>query len=235
MTEQHKQRPTSPHTGPVHRVGIQGSGSAPVVRRPVQGQGARPMQPGARRPVQGQGARPMQPGVRRPVQGQGVRHPQPGMRRPVQGQGARPMQPEARGQQPVQKTRVETVQQQGVGGLLSQPWFVGVIAFLCGILIGAMVFTGSSKPQQQVGLSGVVKNTDIRSRTPRCGQIDKGQACVLYIMNNTRYDKIAENFFETALRLTEVPLFSISMANPKYAKRRIPPGAFAEILIPKVR
>ena len=232
MTEQHKQRPTSPHTGPVHRVGIQGSGSAPVVRRPVQGQGARPMQPGVRRPVQGQGARPMQPGVRRPVQGQAVRHPQPGMRRPVQS--------EARVQQPVQQKRPEltSLQQQEISGLLTNPkalGFVAVIVFLCGILVGAMMFGGSSKPQQQTGLSGVVKNTDIRSRTPRCGQIDKGQACVLYVMNNTRYDKIAENFFETALRLTEVPLFSISMANPKYAKRRIPPGAFAEILIPKVR
>lgn len=109
-----------------------------------------------------------------------------------------------------------------------------LIICIFGIIIGSVFFGGSSKPQV-VGLQGVVPNQDITTRLPRCGRTDPGQACVLYIMNHTRYDKIAENFFDDAVRLTEVQKYSIAMVNPKYAKTRIPPGYFAEIKIPNVR
>lgn len=109
-----------------------------------------------------------------------------------------------------------------------------LIVCVLGIIIGS-VFLGSSSTPQVVGLQGVVPNQDVTTRLPRCGRTDPGQACILYIMNHTRYDKIAENFFDDAVRLTEVQKYSIAMVNPKYAKTRIPPGYFAEIKIPNVR
>lgn len=113
--------------------------------------------------------------------------------------------------------------------------FVVIVLFV-GMLFGSVLFGGSSSaPQQTSGLQGVVANRDITTRLPRCGRTDVGQACVLYIMNHTRYDKLAEEFFNEAVRLTEVQKYSISMVNPKYAKTRIPPGHFAEIKIPNIR
>ena len=106
-------------------------------------------------------------------------------------------------------------------------------AVIFGILIGAMMFGGSSQPPPK-GLQNVIRNQDIRQKLPLCGRVVKGQACVLYIMNATRYDQRAESFFDTALKLTEVPLRKISWANPKYGKQLIPPGALAEIFIPGV-
>ena len=235
MTEQQKQRPVPHQAGPVRRP-AQPAGQGTPVRRPA---------PGMRPATTAQGApiRRPAPGMRPATTAQGapVRRPAPGMR-PAQGAPIRRSVQTRPLQTPVNPAQSQPQQSkpapQTTGSELSlnpkSLAFVAVIVFLCGILMGAMMFGGSSKPQV-VGLTGVVKNADIRTRTPRCGQIDKGQACILYVMNNTRYDKIAENFFDTALRLTEVPIFSISMANPKYAKKRIPPGAFAEILIPKVR
>lgn len=108
------------------------------------------------------------------------------------------------------------------------------LSLLVGLIMGLIFFSGSSQPVQ-TGLQGVIRNRDITSPLPRCGRIDKGQACVLYIMNSSRYDRLAESFFEEALKLTEVALYSIRMANPKYAKQRIPAGHFVEIKIPNVR
>jgi len=107
---------------------------------------------------------------------------------------------------------------------------------LIGVILGSMLFGSSSAPKQQnTGLQGVVRNQDITTATPRCGLTDRGEACILYIVNHTRYDKIAEEFFDEAVKLTEVQKYSIAIANPKYAKTRIPPGYFAQIKIPKVR
>lgn len=111
-----------------------------------------------------------------------------------------------------------------------------VCILLLGLILGAALFGGGSKKAEQPqGLTGIVANPDKTTRMPRCGTVEKGQACLLYIMNHTRYDRIAEDFFDEALKLTEVSKYSISMVNPKYAKRRIPPGYFAEIKIPSVR
>lgn len=109
--------------------------------------------------------------------------------------------------------------------------------FVFGMIVGALMFGGSStqSPQQQSGLTGVITNPDIKERLYRCGQVDKGEACVLYIVNHTRYDRIAEDFFDEAVKLTEAQRYSIAMVNPKYAKTRIPPGYFAQIKIPNVR
>lgn len=111
-----------------------------------------------------------------------------------------------------------------------------LLGVLClGIIFGSIFFGGSNNAPQPTGLQGVIRNSDVPARFPRCGRIDRGQACVLYIMNSTRYDKLAEDFFPEAVKLTEIQRYSIEMANPKYAKTRIPPGHFAEIKIPNVR
>ncbi|MBQ8250654.1 MAG: hypothetical protein IJY92_01925 [Alphaproteobacteria bacterium] len=241
MTDPNRQRPSNPQQNP----------PAQGVRRPAQssqGTGQVPPQ-GARRPVNPArmapqaGQRPMT----RPVQSAPMSRPATGaaqqgrpthmvQRAPVQGQQPYRYQQTQMGQSAVRQSTPQQMQQ-SASPQLTNPKTMGILtvgALLFGILLGAMMFSGSSAPAPQ-GLQGVVRNDDIRVKLPRCGRIDRGQACILYLMNSTRYDRIAESFFEEALRLTEVPIYSISMANPKYAKRRIPPGAFAEIHIPKVR
>lgn len=238
MTDQNKPRPSNPQQNP----------PAQGVRRPVQRPAGQVPPQGARRPMNPatgavpQGQRPMT----RPVTRPGAT---PMNRQPQQAQQMRPanrvpqrapqqvQQTYAYQQTPVQQRTTPVQQAQNTQPQMANPKTLGIVAIcslLIGILLGAMMFSGSSNPAPQ-GLLGVVKNDDIRGKLPRCGRTDRGQACILYIMNNTRYDKTAETFFEEALRLTEVPIYSISMANPKYAKRRIPAGHFAEIHIPKVR
>ncbi|MBQ6854561.1 MAG: hypothetical protein IJO11_03865 [Alphaproteobacteria bacterium] len=113
---------------------------------------------------------------------------------------------------------------------------VSLIVLIIGMMFGSLLFGGGSSPQpQRQGLQGVVRNQDMTTPLRRCGMIDRGEACVLYIMNSTRYDKVAEDFFDEAVKLTEIQKYSISMVNPKYSKTRIPPGYFAEIKIPKIR
>lgn len=243
MTDQNRPRPSNPQQPPV-----QGMRRPAQNQRSVQGQGPVPPQ-GARRPMnpsngpQAGQQRPMNRPMNRPVSG-----PQTRMVNPQMRQGGMPQRgpinqiqqnyTEPTYQQQSVPTRTPPTQPQQnspLAGVNQKALGVMVVAALIfGIIIGAMLFSSSSTPAPQ-GLLGVVKNDDIRVKLPRCGRIDKGQACILYIMNSTRYDQIAESFFEEALRLTEVPIYSISMANPKYAKRRIPPGHFAEIHIPKVR
>lgn len=107
-----------------------------------------------------------------------------------------------------------------------------------GMILGGMFFGGSSSggaPQNAAAALGVISNPDIKEHLRRCGQVDKGEACILYIMNHNRYDKIAEDFFDEAVKLMEVQRYSVSMVNPKYAKTRIPPGYFVQLKIPNVR
>ncbi len=122
--------------------------------------------------------------------------------------------------------------------VLTTKMFVVILSLVCvvGMVLGASLFGSSAAPQQQSsGFVGVVHNTDLTRDLPRCGMTDRGQACILYIVNHTRYDKKAREFFDEAVRLTEVQKYSISIANPKYAEIRIPPGHFAQIQIPNVR
>jgi len=106
--------------------------------------------------------------------------------------------------------------------------------FLIGLIFGGSFFGGNAQQVVQ-GLGGVVGNPDVEPNTPRCGMVAAGQACVLYLMNSSRQDRYAETFFDEAVRLTEVAKYSISMANPQYAKRLIKPGYIAQIKIPNVR
>lgn len=255
MTQSNNQRPAQPpqrtavrsgtrpqnpqQAGQMRQRPMQGAGTPPTGRGAMP-QGTRPMQGRSQNPAQMRQTRPTGTSGMQPVQGarpmQGTR-PMQGVNptNPMQNASPYRMAP-TQGQIPPQSAPQNLVSSFQRGQFSTQTMaLIAVLILVVGIIMGAMMFGGSSKPAQQAGLQGVVKNTDIRTKLPRCGRIDRGQACILYIMNSTRYDQIAESFFEEALRLTEVPIYSISMANPKYAKRRIPPGHFAEIQIPKVR
>lgn len=105
--------------------------------------------------------------------------------------------------------------------------------FVVGLLFGKVVFGGAAPVQ--TGLSGVILNPDLTQPLPRCGNTDQVSACVLYIMNHTRYDRLVEDFFDDAVRLTGRQKFLISIENTRYAKSPIRPGHFVQLKIPAIR
>ena len=244
-------QPTRPQGAPQ---GMAQQGARPQAPQGMRPQGARPQAPQGMRP---QGARPQAPQGMRP---QGARPQAPqGMRpqgaRPQASQGMRPQgAPQGMAQQgarpQVAQTRPQTSQPAHPTNSISQlennnelPPFltnpkglavVCVFVLIVGLMLGGMLFGGSSAPVQQ-GLGGVTRNPDITQSYPRCGVVAKGYACILYIMNTTRYDRLAESFFDDAKKLTEAPRQNIAWANSKYAKTVIKPGHFVQILIPNLR
>ena len=106
--------------------------------------------------------------------------------------------------------------------------------FLIGLLMGSVLFGGSSEEPAPApkGLQGVVSNPDIKEPLKRCGQVEASSPCVLYVMNSYTYEKLAEDFFETAVSVTRRKDLVIRMDNVRYATMRIPPGYFAQIKIP---
>ena len=115
-------------------------------------------------------------------------------------------------------------------------------AILCGtavvgILLGAMIFGGSSAPMAQGprGLLGVVGNPDIRSNLGRCGTVREDEACVVYIVNHSRNDKRAGAFFKEAVKLTGRQEYMVQIANKQYVNTLIPPGYIAQIQVPPLR
>lgn len=119
------------------------------------------------------------------------------------------------------------------GGISGKTLFsMSFFCLILGVFIG-IFFLGTSTPApQSTGLQGVVKNPDITTPLKRCGQVEKGQACIFYIFNNTRYDRTVDSFFDEIVRLTEISKYSIAMVNAQYAKTLIRPGYIAEIKLP---
>lgn len=110
---------------------------------------------------------------------------------------------------------------------------------LVGMLFGSALFGGSDAPTAQApapdSISGVVRNPDLTTQMSRCGIAEKGQACVLYVQNTTRYDKKAVDFFDEVARLMGVSQYQVSIVNTSYAKQLIKPGYIAQIKIPDIR
>lgn len=108
--------------------------------------------------------------------------------------------------------------------------------FLIGLLMGIIMFGGGGEQpvstSVSTGLDGVVTNPDIKEKLKRCGQAEASSACVLYVMNTSTYERLAEDFFEVAVFMTQRKKQEIRMANVRYLARRIPPGYFAQIKIP---
>lgn len=139
----------------------------------------------------------------------------------------------------VQQTQQEEnfAQYYGLPEWILGPKALPAIAFgvcIFGFLLGSMLSGKPSQPASRAsgGQQWVVRNTDLSKPYPRCGRVARGRACILYIMNNTEYDKKAQNFFDEANRLTGVSQHHIELANPTYAKTLIPGGYLVEIKIP---
>ncbi len=207
--------------------------------RPVQPQG-RPAQVQGR-PIQPQG-RPAQVQGRPVVQANPNNGHQPVQQRPIQQTSpVQSTQPEQQSQQPAHSPYLPNF----ASDFNLPPAIITtkgiLILFICtlifGMIFGSIFFGGDdSSPKQSGGLNSlVVRNEEIKTKLPLCGRTDPGQACVLYLMNTTRYDKIAENFFDDVAKLTELQNMHIAHTNMRYAKKRIPPGAFAQIKVPNVR
>lgn len=105
-----------------------------------------------------------------------------------------------------------------------------VLFFLIGGGVGYLM--NSVKGKSEDGMQGVVRNAEIPKGRPRCGIAQKGQGCVLYLMNAQRREMEARDFFGMASDLLKVPRFQIETANIRYATTRIPPGYIALLNIP---
>ena len=148
---------------------------------------------------------------------------------PPQGNGFTP--PPAQEQNTEQKAagKPQDIKQK----LLPYLWYVLGGTFFVGLILGISVSGGgeTAQPAPRCPVN-IVKNPDIQKSFPLCGQTSKTNECVLFIMNTTRYDAYARDFFPDAERLTERQRILISTDNPIYSNRIIPPGWFAQIKIP---
>ena len=106
--------------------------------------------------------------------------------------------------------------------------------FFCFILGGGIMgfVFGAVKNKSNGEMPGVVYNAEIPKGRPRCGLAQKGQGCVLYLMNAQRREIEAKEFFSMASDVLGVPKFQIETANIRYATMRIPPGYIALLNIP---
>ena len=84
-------------------------------------------------------------------------------------------------------------------------------------------------------MQGIVVNIEIPKGRPRCGLAQKGQGCVLYVMNAQRREVEGRDFFGVASEILGIPRFQIETANIRYATTRIPPGYIALVNIPPVQ
>ena len=109
------------------------------------------------------------------------------------------------------------------------PLFAFLLMFggVAGYFASSVLQSGSENE-----LPGVVTNAEIPKGRPRCGIAQKGQGCVLYLMNAKRREMEAKDFFSMASEILGVPKFQIETANIRYATMRIPPGYIALLNVP---
>ena len=106
-----------------------------------------------------------------------------------------------------------------------------------GVFLGMMFFGGSKAPQQACPrdtIRGLVRNSEVRENLPRCGTVSPTTPCLVYIVNHSRDDRLAEYFFDQAAQLTGRQPYRVRIDNQYYAKTRIPPGYIAQIKIPRL-
>ena len=106
-----------------------------------------------------------------------------------------------------------------------------------GVVLGMLFFGGSKAPQQTCPrdvIRGLVRNSEVRENLPRCGVSSPTAPCLVYIVNHSRDDRLAEYFFDQAAQLTGRQSYRIRIDNQYYAKTRIPPGYIAQIKIPRL-
>ena len=133
-----------------------------------------------------------------------------------------------------QKTGKEALQE-AKQKIITYLWYVLGGTVLVGLIFGLLMGGGEAPAPAPECLLKHIRNSDIQGRFKPCGTISKSEACIFYIMNTTIYEKKAEDFFDEAHRLMERTRYSISLENPTYSKRIIPPGYFAQIKVPSLR
>ncbi len=111
--------------------------------------------------------------------------------------------------------------------------FGGILLF--GIILGAFMGGGDSCSNQPAGLTGVIANPEVPRGRMRCGIAEKGQGCVLYLMNYQRRDVQAKDFYPLVAQMTGVQRFQIETGNMRYAYTTIKPGYIAQFNVPPVR
>ena len=108
-----------------------------------------------------------------------------------------------------------------------------LIAGLClfmGVVAGKFLFAESRVVRN--GLQGVVVNNEVPRGRARCGVAERGQGCVLYIMNPQRQDMSAKDFYDLAAQMTGRQRFMIETGNMRYANTKIRPGDIVQLNIP---
>lgn len=108
-----------------------------------------------------------------------------------------------------------------------------ILFTLAGLAAG--MFMGSPREVMSEELPGVVSNPEIPKGRPRCGISQKGQGCVIYVMNVQRREMEAKDFFGIASDMLGIPKFQIETANIRYATTRIPPGYIALLNVPPIQ
>ncbi len=106
--------------------------------------------------------------------------------------------------------------------------------FVVGLLLGAMLFGGSAQIVQS-GLQGVVKNPEVPGGRMRCGMVEYGQGCVLYLVNAKRTEVPVKSMYQLAAQMTSTRLYAIESGNLLYSNTTIKPGYIAQINIPPVK
>lgn len=150
---------------------------------------------------------------------------------PPENNGFTPPPSQKDGEKKVNASSLQDIKQK----ISTYLWYVLGGTFLVGLILGVAMSGGESAPVAPECPLRRVKNPDIQERFPLCGLTSQTEPCILYVMNSTRYEQYAEDYFETAQRLTGRSVPNISVENAIYSKLRIPPGYFAEIKIPSLR
>lgn len=116
-------------------------------------------------------------------------------------------------------------------------WYSVGGLFLLGMFFGCAMSGGDSSPKAQApsGLTRIIRNSYIKGRLPICGAVRLSEPCVFYVLNHSIIDQVSESYFTQVANAMQRPENSIKTENVLYAKELIPPGYFAEIIVPVKR
>ena len=115
-------------------------------------------------------------------------------------------------------------------------WYSVGGLFLLGAFFGCAMSGSDSVPQTaptNKGISArVIKNNDKKRPLPICGSVMAQEACLFYILNSSGHDKLARDFIEDVMALTDRTRLSLTTNNSLYMNQMIKTGYFAEIIVP---
>lgn len=109
------------------------------------------------------------------------------------------------------------------------------ISLILGYIYGKKEGVSNCPRCENLMIKRIVMNPDKKAKLPVCGLVSKNRSCLFYVLNNGPYDKVVEDFFEEVSVKMGRSIFNIRVENPLYAKMIIPPGRFAEIVVPALQ